>query len=179
MTARAALAPSLDIDFCVLVNSPSQFLELLWSELRAPASHGEMETCKRIITFVLTMPRDPDSPPLLPVFMHVVLPQLVAMIDRQHPQDQAMNIEFLIAVIASTFAASLHLEWALHSVTGEPRQVFGPTSAVMLRRVARQLHSLKDNPTSQALLQRLHSSFMMSFPAFAGEFEMLGSSRIS
>jgi mediator of RNA polymerase II transcription subunit 5 len=171
--SRAGAAPSLDIDQCVLISPPTGFLRLLWSELWIPASRGEMETCRRIMSFVLTAPRSANAPPLLPVFMHVLVPSLITTIDQQHHQEQTMKIEFLMAVITSALTACLHLEWALQSIFGES-PVMDQRSAIILRRFAKQLRSKKHSPTSEALCQRLRAlpSFMVNFPTVATELGM-------
>ena len=80
-----------------------------------------------------------------------------------------MNIELLVTIISSVLTASLHLEWALHSVTGETRQVLGQSSAAMTRRFAGALRHR--SPTSEAIVQRLTSSpaFVANFPTFMSE----------
>ncbi|KAH9950473.1 hypothetical protein B0H21DRAFT_723485 [Amylocystis lapponica] len=54
---RAGKGPSLDVDRCLLLISPTKFLGILWSELMVAASMGDIEAPRRIATFVLTMPR--------------------------------------------------------------------------------------------------------------------------
>jgi mediator of RNA polymerase II transcription subunit 5 len=167
-SARAGKAVSLDVDFCVLASPSTRFLGLLWSELSAAAGQGEMETCRRIATFVLTMPRS-SGPPLPPLFLHILVPSLITAIDRQQPPEQTMNMELLVTIISSVLTASLHLEWALHSATGESRYVLGQSSAAMTRRFAATLRNR--SPTSEAIAQRLMSSpsFVADFPTFMGE----------
>jgi mediator of RNA polymerase II transcription subunit 5 len=104
--------------------------------------------------------------------MHTVLPLLITTVDRQYPQEQMVNIEFLVTIISSALTAALHLEWALHLVTGQTH-VRGQGSAVMLSVLARQLRGKKHSPTSKALAQRLctSTSFMVNFPSFRSDLE--------
>ena len=172
--ARSGKGPMIDIERCIKVTPPSRFLQLLWSELIISASLGEMEACRRIATFVLTMPRSSNTPPLLPTFMHIVLPSLISTIDRQHPPEQTVNVELLVTIVSSVLMAAMHLEWALRSVSGEHRFVLGQPSAAMARRLATDLRARKYSHTSGTIAQRLTSSqsFVANFPVFMGELVM-------
>jgi mediator of RNA polymerase II transcription subunit 5 len=130
-----------------------------------------MEICQRIATFVLTIPRS-SGVPLLPIFFHLVVPSLIATIDRQQPPEQSMATELLVTVISSVLTASLHLEWAIHSITGATHHVLGQSSAGFTRRFAAALRHR--SLTGQAIVQRLSSSpsFVANFPTFAGELGM-------
>lgn len=166
--ARAAKTPSIDIDRLINVTPPSKFLQLMWWELSVPASLGQMERCQRIAIFILTMPRASNMPPLLPIFLHIVLPSLIASIDRQQPSEQTMNVEFLVSIISSVLTASLHLEWGLRSVRDEHSDDLGQSSVAMARRLAADMRIRKNSPTSQVITQRLSSSpsFIANFPMF-------------
>lgn len=168
--ARAGWAPCLDVSRCILVTPPSKFLQCLWTELCVAASMGETETCTRLATFVLTTPRS-SSPPLLPLFLHNVLPSIIANIDHQQPHEQSMSVELLVAIISSVLTAALHLEWALRSVCNEERHVLGQASAAMARRLAGDLRGRKNSPTGHSIAQRLASSqsFTANFPGSMGE----------
>ncbi|KAF8078548.1 hypothetical protein FPV67DRAFT_62362 [Lyophyllum atratum] len=132
---------------------PTRFLQLLWSELVISASVGEMESCRRIATFVLTMPRCSGTPPLLPIFLHVVSPSLIFAIDHQQPPEHTMKVELLVTIVSSALTAALHLELGIRSVTGEHRLVLGQSSSGMARRFAADLGARRDH-TSRAILQR-------------------------
>ncbi|KAG2044771.1 mediator complex subunit Med5-domain-containing protein [Suillus americanus] len=94
--ARRHKAPRIDVTRCLSATSPSRFLDLLWSELSVASSLGEMETCRRLATFVLAMPRQLSSaPPLLPIFMYNVLPCLITAIDQQQAAEKGMNTQLL------------------------------------------------------------------------------------
>lgn len=166
--ARGGKAPFLDIDRCLKLCQPSTFLHILWKELAGAASI-DMENCRRLATFILTVPRTftKDTPPLLPIFLHSVLPNVVSLIDNQQAQEQTMSIELLVTLITSVMTAALHLELALRSV-GITRHVISSTS--MARRLASDL-KLSQSRTCRVLAQRLTSSqsFVTNFPMFIGE----------
>src|SRR5205807_6755468 len=48
--------PSLDLQHCLNMVRPIKFLQILWTEVQAAANLGELEACRRIVTFTLTMP---------------------------------------------------------------------------------------------------------------------------
>jgi mediator of RNA polymerase II transcription subunit 5 len=168
---RAGRPPSLDITRCIIITPPSKFLQYLWMELCGAANIGETETCTRLATFVLTTPRSPSTPPLLPLFLHNVLPWIIANIDHQQPHEQTMNAELLVAIMSSALTAALHLEWALRSVCDEERYVLGQSSTAMARRLAVNLRGRKNSPTGRTIAQRLASSqsFVANFPGCMGE----------
>ena len=171
VAARSAKAVSLDVEHCVLVLSPIPFLQLLWTELRSAAGQSKMEACQRIATFVLTVPRSSGAP-LLPIFFHLVVPSIIADIERQQPPEQTAAIDLLVTIISSALTASLHLEWAIHSLTGNTRHVLGQSSAGITRRFAGTLRHR--GPTGEAIAHRLISSpsFIANFPTFTGELGM-------
>ena len=121
--ARSGRAPALDVDRCLLLCPPTKFLGALWAHLRHAATMADMEAPRRLATFVLTVPRAPRSPPLLPIFLHLVLPSLVASADRMSAAEHAKNVELMVAVIYSALKDDMHLEWALLKNWGEERLV--------------------------------------------------------
>ncbi|KAI9060164.1 hypothetical protein FKP32DRAFT_1633045 [Trametes sanguinea] len=168
--ARAGRAVALDTDRCLLLCPPTKFLTALFNEL-ALAATMEMEAPRRIATFVLTTPRPPRSPPLLPIFLHLVLPSLVASADGLSPTEQTIRVEFLVAVISSSLTAALHLEWAMLTTCGEERYVLGQSVTSMARRLAGDLKRRGTGPTATMILQRLTAMqpFVANFPTFAAE----------
>lgn len=150
---------------------PAKFIHLLWSELIVSASLGEMESCRRIATFVLTMPRSLNTPPLLPIFLFIVLPSLIAAIDLYQPPEQTMNLELLVTIVSSALTAALHLELAIRSVVGEHPFVLGQPTTAIARRFAAELRERKNSHTSVTILQRLASSqpFVANFPVFMND----------
>ena len=170
--ARAGKAPFLDMNRCLLVIPPSKFLLLFWSEISIAAGMGESESCRRLAIFVLTTPRSSNSTPLLPIFLHTVLPLLITTIDRQQPPEQTINIELLVNMISSVLITAVHLEWAFRSVCNNQHYVLGQSSAAMARRLACDLRQRQKSLTSRSVAERLASlpSFVTNFPGFIGEY---------
>jgi mediator of RNA polymerase II transcription subunit 5 len=166
--ARAGKAPWIDVDRCLTITSSSKFIQLLWSELSAAASLGQLEDCRRIATFIFVVfPRSPSTPRLLPLFIHMELPSLIAMIDRQQPQEHGINVELMVTIISAVLTAALHVEWAVHTVC-DSRHALGPSTMSMARRLAADLRGRKHSRTSTLIAQRLTSSpsFVANFPMF-------------
>jgi mediator of RNA polymerase II transcription subunit 5 len=165
--ARTGKAPSIDVENCIKTTAPTTFLRTLWAELSTAASVGDMEACHRLAVFVLTMPRrlsaKKQTPPLLPIFLHVVVPSLVPVIDKQQAPEQPRSLDLLVTIVSSVLTASLHLELVGFSL--------GYTTASIARRLAMDLRSRPRSPTSVALTQRLSSSqsFVANFPVFTTE----------
>ncbi|KAG5648052.1 hypothetical protein DXG03_007087 [Asterophora parasitica] len=170
LLARSGKAPSLDVERYIKIMPPIKFLHVLWEELLIPASMGELESCKRLATFVLTTPRSPSTPPLLPIFLHVVTPSLIFAIEHQKPPENTMNVELLVTIVSSALTSAFHLELGIRSVTGQPRFALGQPSSGMARKFAVDLRARLD-PTSRTILQRLASSqsFATNFPVFMSE----------
>ncbi|KAL1951638.1 hypothetical protein VTO73DRAFT_787 [Trametes versicolor] len=168
--ARAGRAVALDVDRCLLLSPPTKFLSAFFSEL-ALAATMDMEAPRRLATFVLTMPRTPRSPPLLPLFLHLLLPSLVAAADSLPPTEQAIRVEFLVAVISSSLTSALHLEWAMLTTCGEERYVLGQSVTSMARRLAGEIRRRGDGPSAGMIMQRLTAMqpFVANFPTFAAE----------
>ncbi|KAF7436894.1 mediator complex subunit [Pleurotus ostreatus] len=174
-TARGGKAPHLDVKHCLDVTPPAKFLQLLWSELVVAAGLGEMDMCRRIATYVLTMPQPPQTPPLLPIFLYIVLPSLIVAIDNQNVGEQTLGTELLFNIVTSSLTAALHLEWALRAVGGEPLSPLGgQPSTIMARRLGVNLRMKKNSRTSRSLLHKLTSSqpFMANFPHFMSEINI-------
>lgn len=169
--ARAGRAPALDVDRCLILCPPTKFLTTLWSELVLSATLGDLEPARRLATFVLTNPRTQRTPPLLPVFLHVVLPSIVAAVEALAPTEQTIVTELLVAVLSSALTAALHLEWALVATCGEERFVLGQSVTAMARRLAGDLRRRSKGQTANVILQRLTASqpFVANFPTFSAE----------
>ncbi|CCM05148.1 uncharacterized protein FIBRA_07357 [Fibroporia radiculosa] len=169
--ARSGKAPALDIDRCLLLTPPAKFLHMLWKELMVMASLGEIDISRRIATFVLTMPRRSHSPPLLPIFLHVLLPGLVAAADSLPSSDPTVTVELLVTVVSSSLTAALHLEYALLKTDKEHSPVLGQTTAAMARRLGSDLRRKGHGRTAALIVQRLCSisTFMTNFPTFMAD----------
>ena len=165
--ARQHKAPRIDVGRCLTITTPTKFLLLLWTELCVAANLGEMETCRRIMTFVLVVPRA-GVPSLLPLFMYNVLPQLIAAVDQQGG-DTSVNTELLATIIAGALSSALHLERALQTICNEHTPPLGQGSAVLARKLATDLRTRKTtSSTSRTILERLGTSspFAANFPVF-------------
>jgi mediator of RNA polymerase II transcription subunit 5 len=169
--ARNQKILDLDVDRCLKILDPTKFLQALWSELTTAAQLGDFELCRRVATFVLTMPRNSSTPPLLPIFMHLFLPSLLYAMDRQDSGGGTAMIELTSSIIMSTLTAAFHLEWSMSTVLKDNHTVLGASSAAMAKRLANDLRAKKNGRASQAVTQRLASSqsFVTNFPYFAPE----------
>lgn len=168
---RGGKSPDLDVERCLKVSTPIEFLRVLWAELTVCSSVGELETCRRIATYVLTTPRCPNLPPLLPIFLHHMVPSLLMIADHQPSADQSMSLELMVAVISSALSAALHLEWAFHMTSHDHKVLLGQTTTSMARRFVQDLRTRTDTRTVKMLAQRMASSqnFVTNFPMFLGE----------
>ncbi|KAF4623014.1 hypothetical protein D9613_001873 [Agrocybe pediades] len=168
--ARSHKPPSLDVRRCLKTVSPIKFVQLLWGELSVAASSGETETCRRIATFVLAVPQDSTIPPLLPIFMHFVLPALIATADRKQNPEQTMDTELLVSIVSSVLNAAVHLEWAMRGIP-DGRLALGQSSNAIARRLSLDLRRNRRSPVSGIIFQRLSSSpsFVANFPAFIND----------
>ncbi|KAG9314425.1 hypothetical protein JVU11DRAFT_5222 [Chiua virens] len=165
--ARQHKAPRIDVGRCLTITTPTKFLMLLWTELCVAANLGETETCRRVMTFVLVVPRS-GVPPLLPLFTYNVLPQLIATVDQQGG-DTSVITELLATIIAGALSIALHLEWAMQTMCNEHATLLGQASAVMARKLAADLRARKaTSSTSKTILERLGTSspFAANFPVF-------------
>ncbi|KAF8735483.1 hypothetical protein AX14_001979 [Amanita brunnescens Koide BX004] len=166
--ARAGKGPAIDVERCLGIMPPSKFLDVVWSELVEAASVGDTERCRRIATFILTMPRCTATPPLLPIFIHLVVPMLITRLDQQQASEQSLATELLVSLISSALTAAHHLEWAVQTVISEHRSFLGQTTTAMARRLADDLRARKSSGVSSLIIQRLTASqtFVANFPVF-------------
>ncbi|KAF9453745.1 hypothetical protein P691DRAFT_693777 [Macrolepiota fuliginosa MF-IS2] len=167
-TASAQKAPNLDVEKCLRVSSPTKFLRYLWSEILISGSMRETETVKRLATFVLAIPRSSETPPLLPLFLHIVLPSLISTIDLQQPAEQNITVDILVTIISSALTAAAHLDWAVRTISGEHKPVLGQHSPAMVRQLAAGLRAQKDKHAGKLVAQKLAASqnFVSNFPFF-------------
>jgi len=167
---RGNKAPCLDVERCLLLTTPTKFLHLLWSEMSVAASLGNMDVCKRLTTHIFVISASTGTVPLLPVFLHSILPSLIIAMDRQQTPDQTIQIELLVSVLSSSLAAAFHAERAWRSICSEQRYLLGQSSLAMARGLAEKL-KMKSSPTCRVVSQRLASSqvFVANFPMVMGE----------
>ena len=180
---------SLDVDAILLHTPPTKFLHLFWSELSVSASMGNMDQCKRLATHLLVIVPSTSSggcvPQLMPVFLHSILPSVIAKMDREfssnngsssgaHGTNLGLNtpggmnggnasanpehtvqIELLASVLSSSLLAAFHTEWAWRSICGEQKYLLGQSSRLMARGLADKLKVKKTSQTSRLVGQRL------------------------
>ncbi|KXN89959.1 Mediator of RNA polymerase II transcription subunit 5 [Leucoagaricus sp. SymC.cos] len=169
--ASSQKAPSLNVEKCLRFSSPTRFLRHLWSEIVIPGSMRETETVKRMATFVLATPRSSETPPLLPIFLHVVLPTLISSIDSQLPAEQNVIVDILVTIISSALTAAAHLDWAVRTISGEHKPVLGQHSPAMVRQLAVGLRTQKHTHAGSLVASNLAASqtFVSNFPFFVTE----------
>lgn len=159
---------SLNVAACLVETSASDFLQTLWLELNQSFKAGmTVDAIKPLAVFILATPRSTHLPPLLPIFLHNVLPSLVDRPDNPMTGD----LELLIAITSSSLMAALQLERALYTTGGEQVYPLGSSSSSMARRLAVDLRHRKSNSKGRLIAQRLTSSqtFVTNFPVFKTE----------
>ncbi|KIY72821.1 hypothetical protein CYLTODRAFT_486057 [Cylindrobasidium torrendii FP15055 ss-10] len=179
--ARSGQSIFIDVNRLSRSTTPTKLLQSLWNEVSVAASIGpagiggvgvspasDLENCRRIATFVLTVPLTPTCPPLLPIFLHRVLPSVILSLDALDATQQMNHIEILVILISSVMTFALHLELALRGTLWEKHSVLGENIIFAAKRLASDLRGMKPSPTSMAILQRLGSaqSFVSNFPVF-------------
>jgi mediator of RNA polymerase II transcription subunit 5 len=167
--------PSFNVAACLIETPVTEFLHIFWLELNMFIKRGMIpDAAKRFAIFVLATPRAPPIPPLLPIFLHNILPSLIDKFDNPNlGQAIVGDLELLISIISSSLMAALQLERALYTNSGEHCQVYplGSSSSSMARRVALDLRHRKSSSKGKLIAQRLTSSptFVTSFPMFKTE----------
>jgi len=169
--ASGQKVPSLNVEKCLRISPPTKFLKIFWSEILISGSMREIAIVKRLATFVLATPRSSQTPPLLPIFLHLVLPSLISNIDSQQPAEQNVTADILAIIISSALTAAANLDWAVHMICGEHRPILGQHSPAMVRQLAAGLRAQKDRPAGKLLGQKLATSqgFVTNFPFFVKE----------
>lgn len=170
---QSGKAPFLNVAACLVETPAIEFLQTFWLELNMPIKTDAIaDAAKRLAVFVLATPRALPTPPLLPIFLHNVLPSLIDKFDNSN-LGQAMtgDLELLIAIISSSLMAALQLEWALYTTSGEQVFPLGSSSTAMASRLALDLRHRKSSSKGKLIAQRLTSSqtFVTSFPVFKTE----------
>ncbi|KAH9064223.1 mediator complex subunit Med5-domain-containing protein, partial [Lactarius vividus] len=165
---QSGKAPSLNVAACLVETSATDFLQTLWLELNLSIKAGmTIDAVKPLAVFILATPRGTLSPPLLPVFLHNVVPSLIDRSDNPITDD----LELLIAIVSSSLMAALQLERTLYTTSGQKIYPLGSSSSSMARRLAVDLRYRKSSPKGGLVAQRLTSSqtFVTSFPVFKTE----------
>lgn len=170
---QSGKAPFLNVAACLVETSSIEFLQTFWLALNMPIKTDAIaDAAKRLAVFVLATPRASPTPPLLPIFLHNVLPSLIDRFDDpNHGQAMTGDVELLIAIISSSLMAALQLERALYTTSGEQVFPLGSSSSAMASRLALDLRHRKSSSKGKLIAQRLTSSqtFVTSFPVFKTE----------
>ena len=170
---QSGKAPFLNVAACLVETSSIEFLQTFWLALNMPIKTDAIaDAAKRLAVFVLATPRASPTPPLLPIFLHNVLPSLIDRFDDpNHGQAITGDVELLIAIISSSLMAALQLERALYTTSGEQVFPLGSSSSAMASRLALDLRHRKSSSKGKLIAQRLTSSqtFVTSFPVFKTE----------
>jgi mediator of RNA polymerase II transcription subunit 5 len=166
--------PFLNVAACLAETPAIEFLQTFWLALDMPIkTDATADAAKRLAVFILATPRAPPTPPLLPIFLHNLLPSLIDKFDNPN-LGQAMtgDLDLLIAIISSSLMAALQLERALYAASGgEQVFAFGSSSSAMASRLALGLRHRKSSSKGKLIAQRLTSSqtFVANFPVFKTE----------
>lgn len=165
--------PFLNVAACLVETPAIEFLQTFWLAINIPIKTDAIaDATKRLAVFILATPRALPTPPLLPIFLHNLLPSLIDKFDNPN-LGQAMtgDLELLIAVISSSLMAALQLERALYTASGEQVFMFGSSSSAMASRLALGLRHRKSSSKGKLIAQRLTSSqtFVANFPVFKTE----------
>jgi mediator of RNA polymerase II transcription subunit 5 len=167
--------PFLNVAACLADTPAAEFLQTFWLELNMfIKTDATADAAKRLAVFVLATPRAPRTPPLLPIFLHNVLPSLIDTFDSLklgQTTGVVGDLELLIAIISSSLMAALQLERALYATSGEQVYPLGSSSSSMASRLALDLRHRKSSSKGKQIAQRLTSSqmFVTSFPVFKTE----------
>ncbi len=170
---RSGKPPFLNVAACLVEIPATEFLHTFWLQLNvATKTDAIADAAKRLAVFVLATPRASPTPPLLPIFLHNVLPSLIDKFDNPN-LGPAMtgDLELLIAIASSSLMAALQLERALYTVNGEQVFPLGSSSSAMASRLALDLRHRKSSSKGKLIAQRLTSSqtFVANFPVFKTE----------
>jgi hypothetical protein len=165
--------PFLNVAACLVETPAIEFLQTFWLALNMPIKTDvTTDAAKRLAVFVLATPRASPTPPLLPIFLHNLLPSLIDKFDNPN-LGEAMtgDLDLLIAIISSSLMAALQLERASYTASGEQVFVLGWSSSVMASRLALGLRHRKSSSKGKLIAQRLTSSqtFVANFPVFKTE----------
>jgi len=165
--------PFLNVAACLVETPAIEFLQTFWLALNMPIkTDTTADAAKRLAVFVLGTPRASPTPPLLPIFLHNLLPSLIDKFDNPNlGQATTGDLELLIAIVSSSLMAALQLERALYTANSEQVFVLGSSSSVMASRLALGLRHRKSSSKGKLIAQRLTSSqtFVANFPVFKTE----------
>ncbi|KAI0287026.1 hypothetical protein BGY98DRAFT_930047 [Russula aff. rugulosa BPL654] len=165
--------PFLNVAACLAETPAIEFLQTFWLALDMPIkTDATADAAKRLAVFILATPRASPTPPLLPIFLHNLLPSLIDKFDNPNlGQAVTGDLDLLIAIVSSSLMAALQLERALYTASGEQVFMLGSSSSAMASRLALGLRHRKSSSKGKLIAQRLTSSqtFVANFPVFKTE----------
>ena len=178
-SSRSQLATSLDVPHILALQSPIRFLSQMWNDLLlTPASQlGDTDVARIFATYILTdfARAGPTQVPLLPVFLHVTLPEILDGFDdarRKGVSDMGTIVastEILASVLGSALRAALHMDRTIGPLSGMANANTPTAMAEKLHRWLKSIVGPQDSESSAAiLLKRLQTTqnFVSHFPVF-------------
>jgi mediator of RNA polymerase II transcription subunit 5 len=126
-------------------------------------------------------------PPLMPVFLHLILPGVITKMDREFSSNGSssgshanlglntpggglnsaaaptnpkyvVQLKLLASVLSSSLLAAFHTEWAWRSICREQKYLLGQSSRLMARGLADKLKVKKSSQTSRLVGQAADGS---------------------
>jgi mediator of RNA polymerase II transcription subunit 5 len=159
LAIRSNKAVTLDIPVCLELMSATEFLLRLFTEIYNTAQLGDGESAQRIVAHAMSCgaQKDGAQPWLLPLFVLSCIPNVLS---RMATPD-ALHIETLSTIIASSFRLSLCLDKAKGAPSPEPTAIVCQQFSKILQR--------KDLGEGAVLLRkslRASQAFSSQFPQF-------------
>jgi mediator of RNA polymerase II transcription subunit 5 len=159
LAIRSNKAVTLDIPVCLELMSATEFLLRLFTEIYNTAQLGDGESAQRIVAHAMSCgaQKDGAQPWLLPLFVLSCIPNVLS---RMATPD-ALHIETLSTIIASSFRLSLCLDKAKGATSPEPTAIVCQQFSKILQR--------KDLGEGAVLLRkslRASQAFSSQFPQF-------------
>ncbi len=151
--------PIINVTQSVRILGYHGFISLLWMELKSAVLAGDLVRPRQLGLIALSFPPPPPYLPLLPIFIHNVLPDLASS---HSLLEKAVLVDLLVAIVASSLLMTMHFERSLPRGTHGP----SPSASAMAKSVASTFRSI-DGVLGQTLLNAL-----ASFPSFAYYFTL-------
>jgi hypothetical protein len=178
-SSRSQLATSLDVPHILALQSPIRFLSQMWNDLLLSSASqlGDGDVVRIFATYVLSdfARVGPTQVPLLPVFLHVTLPEILNGFDdarRKGVSDVGTVVastEVLAGVLGSALRAALQIDRIIGPLNGAASGDTPTAMAEKLHRGLKRVVGSQDSESSAAiLLKRLQTTqnFVSHFPVF-------------
>ncbi len=178
-SSRSQLATSLDVPHILAYQSPIRFLSQMWNDLLLSSASqlGDGDVARILATYVLSdfARASPTQVPLLPVFLHVTLPEILDGFDDARKKGVSdvgtiiASTDVLAGVLGSALRAALQIDRTVGPLSGMAN---GDTPTAMAEKLHRGLKAVvgpQDSESSAAiLLKRLQTTqnFVSHFPIF-------------